>query len=321
MTVAAVIPNFNGASRLKKLLPQLQGRIEAVLVVDNGSSDDSVAVARAHDATVVQLDRNYGFARAVNAGIREVPAGTEWVAILNNDVTLQTGFFESLTTAARGAWFAAPKILSANAPGVIDATYDLPTRSGAAYRRGAGLPDGPEFSDPREITCAPMTAAIFRRELFDRVGLLDETFGSYLEDVEFGIRCALAGCKGVYVPQAVAYHEGSATLGGSWSSGTTYWISRNQVLLARKYAVGVWPALWGQFLWGLLALKHGVFAAWCKGKLDGLRPAIQKKCHQNLFRIVVDSERQIEDLQRRTGWDWYWRQYFRFLPLDQERDV
>lgn len=320
MTVAAVIPNYNGAARLQKLLPQLAG-LAAVLVVDNGSSDNSVAVARSQGSEVVALDRNYGFAKAVNAGIRKVPAGTEWVAILNNDVTLQPGFFESLTLAARGYWFASPKVLSAHAPGVIDATYDLPTRSGAAYRRGAGRPDGPEFSKLREIVCAPMTAAIFRRELFDRVGLLDESFGSYLEDVEFGIRCALDGCTGVYVPDAVAFHEGSATLGGSWSWGTTYWISRNQVLLARKYAAGLWPAVWGQFLWGILALKHRVFGAWCKGKLDGLRSTIHKKCHQNLLRIVVESERQIVDLQRRTGWDWYWRQYFRFSPLDQERDA
>jgi len=56
-------------------------------------------------------------------------------------------------------------------------------------------------------------AAIFRKELFDRLGALDERFESYLEDIDFGIRCATAGLTGIYVPEAVAYHTGSATLG------------------------------------------------------------------------------------------------------------
>ncbi len=63
------------------------------------------------------------------------------------------------------------------------------------------------------IRMAPMTAALFHRTLFETVGLLDESFESYLEDVDFGLRCAVAGRSGIFVPQAVAYHRGSATGG------------------------------------------------------------------------------------------------------------
>jgi GT2 family glycosyltransferase len=317
MTVAAIIPNFNGAERLARLLPDLKGQADA-FVIDNGSTDDSAGIARDAGATVLQLSSNQGFAKAVNAGIQHTLASYGWIAILNNDIRVRFDFFQHLLEEVGAAWFAAPKILSMAQPDLIDGTYDLPTRAGTAYRAGSGQPDGPPFDQPREITSAPMTAALFRAELFTKVGMLDECFGSYLEDVDFGIRCALAGCKGKYVPAAVAYHEGSATFGGSWSPKSTRWISRNQALLARKFRADVWPALWGQLLWGILALRHGVLNSWLIGKIEGLRVPIKPHRHQNWGRVVLDSERQIAELQGQTGFDWYWRQYFRFAPLAKE---
>jgi GT2 family glycosyltransferase len=304
-SIAAVIPNWNGATRLRKLLPSLSG-LGSIIVVDNHSADDSQAATLESSARWIPLDANYGFAKAVNTGILAAPPEARWIAILNNDIALAPGFFENLMAAQ--ADFAAPRLLSAAHPDILDGAYDLPAASGAAYRAGAGRPSNdPAFAQPREISSAPMTAALFRRELFDSVGLLDESFGSYLEDVDFGIRCTLAGRRGRYVPTAVAYHEGSATLGGSWSAGSTRLISRNQVLLARKYGADLWPALWGQALWGALAVRHGVGLAWLKGKLEGMRAPVQCTCHQNWRRIVFDSETQIRELQA----DWYWRQYFR----------
>ena len=305
-SITAVIPNWNGEARLRKLLPTLLHC--KVIVVDNNSQDRSCEVARACGALCITLDANYGFAKAVNTGI--LATGTRWVAILNNDIALAEGFFEQLLAA--DADFAAPRILSAANPAVIDGAFDLPTRSGAAYRAGAGRPaEDATFLQPRQIHCAPMTAALFRRELFDTVGLLDESFGSYLEDVDFGIRCAIAGRHGRYVPSAVAYHEGSATLGGAWSAGSTQWISRNQMLLWRKHGGGWWPAVWGQALWGLLAVRNGVGRAWLKGKIEGLHVPMQHDCHQNWLSMVLQSEQEIRDLQRQAGFDWYWRQYFR----------
>lgn len=319
--ITAVIPNHNGAHWLKRLLPQLQRELAAtdhILVVDDHSSDDSVAFCQSISVPVLQLPANLGFAKAVNAGIRQAPPETAWIAILNNDIRLEPGFFAALLRQAASGddhvWFLAPRILSAADPAIIDGTYDLPARSGAAYRAGSGRrDDGQRFRHPRAISCAPMTAALFRAELFPKVGLLDEAFGSYLEDVDFGIRCIAAGCAGRYVPDAVAYHEGSATLGGAWSPRSTRWISRNQVLLVRKHGFGRWAALWGQALWGLLALRHGRFGAWMLGKLDGLFADVKFVCHQNPDSLVLDSEREIDALQREYGYGWYWRQYFRLV--------
>lgn len=324
--ITAVIPNYNGAQWLKRLLPQLQRELrngdDRILVVDDHSTDDSAVFCQSIGVDVLPMPANLGFAKAVNAGIRRVQPDSDWIAILNNDIRLEPGFFDAiLRDAPPDAWFLAPRILSAADPTRIDGTYDLPARSGAAYRAGSGrTDDGVRFRQPREIGCAPMTAALFRAELFHKVGLLDEDFGSYLEDVDFGIRCMTAGYRGRYVPDAVAYHEGSATLGGAWSARSTRWISRNQVLIVRKHGLGGWAAVWGQGLWGVLALRHGRLGSWIAGKMEGLFANVKPVRHQNSNALVLNSEREIDALQREYGYDWYWRQYFRFASPRQPKD-
>src|SRR5262249_38839758 len=139
-------------------------------------------------------------------------------------------------------------------------------------------PDSAEFSLRRRIWFPPGTAALFRAELFRRIGTFDERFESYLEDVDLGVRCAVAGLGGWYVPEAIAWHRGSASL-GRWHPDTVRRISRNQVfLVAKHYPIGLffrffWPILIGQGLWGLVALQHGAGWPWLRGKFAGLRRA------------------------------------------------
>ncbi|HXP86811.1 MAG TPA: glycosyltransferase family 2 protein [Bryobacteraceae bacterium] len=330
MTVAAVIPHWNRVDLLRALIANLKGQIrpfERIIVVDNGSIDGSAAEGRRLGAEVVALPRNVGFAGAVNRGI-EAAAGSDWVAVLNNDVTLEPDWLERLLKAADrpGICFATGKILSAQDHSRIDGCFDEVSRGATAWRCGAGRPDGPVWNRPREIRIAPMTAALFRRSLFEEIGLLDEQFVSYLEDVEFGLRCAVAGRGGVYVPEAVAYHEGSATL-GRWNKDTVRLLARNQVLLAAKHFQRLprWPLVAGQLLWGLVAIRHGRALSYLRGKAQGLRLARQvheqKSCNAacntddprsiaRLTEIVAESERTIFELQRETGFDGYWRAYF-----------
>jgi GT2 family glycosyltransferase len=182
---------------------------------------------------------------------------------------------------------------------------------------GHARPDGPPFREPRAIRSAPFTAALFRAELFQKAGLLDERFESYLEDVDFGLRCALAGCTGRYVPDAVAWHEGSATL-GRWHPETTRRIARNQVFLIAKYYSGrmlaryAWPILVAQGLWGLVALRHGRGWAWLRGKVEGLRRWRELRGPLPNGRgseVLCDGEREIRRVQRESGRDWYWTLY------------
>lgn len=321
MTVTAVIPHWSRRDLIETLLRNLVAQtrpFDQVIVADNGSTDDSAEVAEKAGALVLRIGRNAGFAAAVNRGIEA--AHTDWVAILNNDVTLAPAWLETLLAGAchDDVWFAAGKILRADDPSTLDGAFDEISRGACAWRCGADRRDSPLWTQPRPIRFASMTASLFRRSLFDRVGLLDESFESYLEDVDLGLRCALAGLGGVYLPAAIAYHRGSATL-GAWNSDTVRHISRNQVLLAAKYFRGQprFPVLVGQLLWGLLALRHCRGLSYIRGKLSGLwawknqEPVSANE--QRLRSIIDDSEKEILDLQQRTGFDWYWRAYFWLL--------
>jgi GT2 family glycosyltransferase len=319
MKVAAVVPHWNRRDLLQTLLANLAEQtrpFDEIIVVDNGSTDDSAAVAERAGAKVVRLDRNLGFAAAVNRGI-EVAQG-DWIAILNNDVTLAPDWLAILLAAVanENAWFATGKTLSANDRNRIDGTFDAISMGACACRCGSGKPDGPFWNQPRRIRMAPMTAALFQRRLFEEIGSLDEGFESYLEDVDFGIRCALDDRWGVYVPKAVVCHLGSSTW-GQWNKYSVRLIARNQVLLATKHFRGLprWPILVGQLLWGLVALCHGCTGAYLGGKMAGMRvartlPQQRLTSRNKIEAFARESEQTILEIQRQTGFDRYWRAYF-----------
>jgi GT2 family glycosyltransferase len=322
--VTAIVPVWNRRELLERLLCGLRAQTHPaaeVLVVDDGSQDGSAELAESMGARAIRMDSHGGFARAVNRGIRE--SRTPLVAIVNNDVELATDWLEKLSVALDPeVWFATGKILQAADRSRIDATYDALCRGGTAWRVGHACPDGPLFREPCLIRSAPFTAALFRAALFDHIGLLDERFESYLEDVDFGLRCALAGYAGRYVPEAIAWHQGSATL-GRWHPETTRRTARNQVfLLAKHYPPSMllgnaWRIAVAQGLWGLVAFRHGRGWSWVRGKVEGLHRFAEFRAGQAvspakyaLSDILAEGEREIRRVQRKSGRELYWTLYF-----------
>ena len=320
MSVTAVIPVWNGRDLLGRLLDSLERQtapVAELLVVDNGSSDGAPELAARRGARVIPMGRNAGFAAAANRGIQS--ARSPWIAVLNSDVELAPDYLAQLIDS--GGWFATGKVLSAGDPARIDGTFDLVSRAGAAWRAGHGRLDAPEFSRAQPIWIASWTAAVFRAALFERVGLLEESFESYLEDVDFGLRCAEHSLAGEYVPTAIGWHQGSAAL-GRWHPETVRRIARNQVfLLARHYPRRLlwkwaWPILAGQLLWGGVALRHGAGLAWWKGKWQGLRgfAAIRRRTPPRggnaLEPLLAAHERALCEAQSAGERDFYWRMYF-----------
>lgn len=324
-TVAIVVPVWNRAELLRRMLEtvSLQTRApDAVFMVDNGSTDDAPEVARRWGATVISMGRNAGFAAAVNRGI--AASRTDWIAVLNSDVELRPDWIEKLLAAAleSRAWFAGGKILMASSPSRIDGTWDLAARSGCAWRAGHGWPDSAAFSKRRAISLASGTATLYRRELFERVGLFEEAYESYLEDVDLALRCAALGLPGVYEPTAVCLHWGAASA-GAWSDRVVYLISRNQALLVRRtFPLELkkkwrWKIAAGQLLWGLVALRHGRARAWLRGKraarhspiaavaLDAAVLETALTCMEREIRALqIEHDRIVHDANL------YWRLYF-----------
>jgi GT2 family glycosyltransferase len=319
MSISAIVPVWTGRDLVERLLDSLDAQTEPameLLVVDNGSSDGAPELAARRGARVIPMGRNAGFAPAVNRGIRE--ARGEWIAVLNSDVVLAPDYFARLANTE--AWFATGKILMEDSPQRLDGTFDLLCRGGAAWRAGSGQLDGPEFATPRPIWSAPWTAALFRAELFRKVGVLEESFESYLEDVDFGLRCARFAMAGEYIPSAVAWHRGSASL-GKWHPEMVRHIARNQVLLlARHYSAAM---LAGNLfhigaahgLWFLLAIRHGAGLAWLRGRIQGWAawPRTRRRSapfDPGLLGHLRENEEQIARLQAASGMETYWRWYF-----------
>jgi GT2 family glycosyltransferase len=310
MNISAIVPVWNGRDLLARLLSTLDAQTRPaaeLLIVDNGSTDDAADVGRARGARVIAMGRNAGFAAAVNRGIRE--AGHPLVAILNTDVELAPDYLEKL--AAANAPFATGKILSPS--GLLDGSFDLTCRGATTWRCGAGQPDAPPFDQPRDITSPPWTAVLYRAEVFRQVGLLEESFESYLEDVDFGLRCATQRITGRYIPDARAVHVGSAAL-GRWHPDTVRRIARNQLLLAARHcsARHLWPVLVAQILWGAIATRHGRGIPWVRGKIQGLRRFSAARCEYNPkdLELLDLTLRSNEPFIRASMQDTYWKLYF-----------
>jgi len=330
MTISLVIPHWNRRELLEAALAALaeleapEGTTVETIVVDNASTDGSQACAQQAGARVIELDQNEGVAKALNVGIRA--ARGEYVALLNNDVELDSQWLKRLHAALKGsdAWFATGKTLQLTDRTRIDGAGDAVCRGGAAWRLGSGRQDGPPFDRPRDTYFPSATAALFRRDFFERVGFFEESFFAYLEDVDLGLRAGIDDLAGVYVPEAVAYHAGSETT-GQWSDAMVRWMTAHQVLLLAKFYSGAMllrfarPILAAQFLWAAMAVSRGRGKAWREGLGDGLRRASRlrrssaelRRRGGRLADVLKRAEGEIMTLQRTTGWDGFWKWYGR----------
>ena len=234
-----MVPNFNGRELLPVLLPSIMAQEFEdfeVIVVDDASTDGSVEYLRSDWPAVHVLERanNSGFASTCNAGIRE--SESEFVALLNTDIELEPAWIGTLVDALDrepAAGSAGGKLLNFYDRNVIDAAGDLLIRSGIALSRGEGRVDDGRYDRP-ELVFAPCAgAAVYRRALFERIGLFDEDFHSYGEDVDLGLRAQLAGFRSLYVPEARAYH----VRGGTTGRRNTFFLRlqrRNQIWVIAK---------------------------------------------------------------------------------------
>lgn len=227
-----VIPNWNGKRFLGECLDavaaQTAGR-PAVIIVDNGSTDGSAAFVRENYPWVelIAVSQNEGFSRAVNRGIHA--AGTEFIALLNNDAAPDPEWLAALVSALDknpGVDSCASRIVFHENPGAIDSTGDLYTPWGMVFNRGHNEKDGEKFDATAEIFGPCAAAAIYRKSLLDDVGLFDENIFAYYEDTDFNLRALLAGHKSLYVPGARVRHRYSGS-----SSGKTSKLGREEVYL------------------------------------------------------------------------------------------
>ncbi|MSO21610.1 MAG: glycosyltransferase [Acidobacteria bacterium] len=332
--VTIIIPAWRRADLLRECLRSIEQQSERrfrVTVVSNGGGAAVEDVAREFGCGLIMLPENRGFAVGVNAGLRT--AATPNVAVLNDDVKLHADWLKHLVhwlETHPESSFCAGKILSGDGER-IDNAGDAVARCGAAWRLGQGGHVKQPYvmaEHAHPLLAASWTAVLLRRAVIEQVGLLDEAFVSYLEDVNYALRCVRAGARGDYLPQAIAYHHGGASSGGAESPYVFRQITRNQLLLLAKDMPGSLllrnapRIVWGQFLWMLMGARKGLLMAWASGVarfIAALPGALRNRLRwepaaaQNLQRWMMAGDAAIYADQfgaQRPAPDTFWRWYF-----------
>ncbi len=245
--VAIVILNWNGAKLLEEFLPSViehsPSDISEIIVADNGSTDNSLAMLQEHfpSVRIIPLDRNYGFAEGYNKAIHEID--NEYVVLLNSDVEVTPGWLDAPLSAleADPAIAAAqPKILSwhnrdhfeyAGAAGGYMDIYGYP------YCRGRVLhvveKDHGQYDTTADILWATGACLFVRTDIYKEVGGLDAEFFAHQEEVDMCWRLRSRGYRLVCTPQSVVYHVGGATLKAE-SPRKTFLNFRNDLLMIYK---------------------------------------------------------------------------------------
>lgn len=282
-----IIPNYNGLSFMEPCFESLKEqtvRNFKVLVVDNGSTDGSVEWLKEHRIPSIFLKENTGFSGAVNTGIRA--ADTPYVLLLNNDTRVEPGFVAAMERAMDQS----PKIFSVSSRMIqmyhselLDDAGDMYSILGWAYQRGVGRSVN-LYQKSCRVFSACAGAAIYRRAVFDEIGLFDELHFAYLEDIDVGWRAKLYGYDNVYCPDAAVYHVGSGTSGSRYNSFKVRLAARNCIYLNYKNMPG-WQLLLnapfllaGIFVKYLFFVKNGFGGDYVSGLKEGIRT--RKQCRR-----------------------------------------
>ncbi len=245
VAVATIVVNHERRELLRRCLLSLESalaRIDAeteLVVVDNGSSDGSVELVREHfpDVTLVSLPRNVGFAGGISQGI--AASNSEWIAVFNNDTTVEPDAVALMLEAARTSprvGSVAAQMRFADRRDVLNSAGLEIDRLGIAADRLVGTSVEINGGRPTpEVFGATGGAALFRTRMLEQVGGFDETFFAFFEDVDLAWRAQAHGWSAVYAPEAIVYHHHSATARHG-SPAKLYLVGRNRVRTLAKNA-------------------------------------------------------------------------------------
>ncbi|HUM81578.1 MAG TPA: glycosyltransferase family 2 protein [Methanothrix sp.] len=234
--ISVVVLNYNGRGYLKRCLDSLSEQTRhdfEVIVVDNASSDGSAEYLRDEFPWVRRVvnEENLGFAGGTNSGIRA--ARGDFVLTLNNDTWADKDFVARLAEPMddMSVGMCASKMIYPD--GRINSTGICISRSGAAWDRGGFEKDEGQYDQSEEVFGPCAGAALYRKRMLDEIGLFDEDFFLYMEDVDLAFRARLAGWRCIYVPEAIVHHLQGGTAGFG-SDLAVYYGNRNIIWYAVK---------------------------------------------------------------------------------------
>ena len=223
-----IIPNYNGAHFLIDCLNSLKQAINncsdaefEIILVDNNSQDNSLEIfetiiPKNFHYRILLNHQNNGFAKSVNQGIEK--AKFEWVVLLNNDLTMEANWFKLMSKSIKEN--KNPKIATFFGT-VLNKTGNKFESQGLDFfieSKAENISNGKKFNKaeifklkPHLIFGSSASLIIYNKKIITKIGLFDETFFAYLEDVDVALRLHSLNYQTLYLPQAISYHLGGGT--------------------------------------------------------------------------------------------------------------
>ena len=243
--IVIIVLTYNGLSDTRECLQSLQkleGAQPTIYVVDNASTDgtaDAITKEFGDSIIFIRNEANLLYAGGNNVGIRRaLEDGHDWILLLNNDTTVASDFLEQLARASKNfprAIFA-PKIYYFFQPDILWYAGGLANlRRARMGHRGIREKDIGQYDRVEPTDWATGCALFVPREIFEKVGFLDESMGLYNEDVDFCLRAKASGFGITYVPSARVWHKVSAAVGGNFSRNKLVHKWRSLRILLRKH--------------------------------------------------------------------------------------
>lgn len=269
-SVAVIIVNWNRRDDTLECLDSLTKLTYPnwrAILVDNGSTDGSARAVRDRypDVKVIESPVNLRFAGGNNLGLKDVlEEGGDYCLLLNNDATVESDFLNHLVEAAsfdQSVGLVGPKILYHHRPDVIWFAGGV-LKPAWGYVRHFGLRqvDDGRFDEQRQVSFLTGCCLLIRRDVIDRVGLLDEGFYLYSEDADYCLRSMKAGYKLIYEPKARIYHKVSKSSGGAYHPAKWRRRYRSLFRLVKKHTSPItWPLFALNLLWEALTLPVNAF--------------------------------------------------------------
>src|SRR3990167_6443495 len=256
MKIAVVVLNYYGLQETQSCLRSLRkikkNNIEVeIIVVDNNSTDGSqITLPKERDIKFMQNEKNLGFSGGNNRGIKyALEKNVDYVLILNNDTVVDENFLVNLVI-NKNADISSPKIYFEKGFEFHKDRYKEKQLGKVIWYAGGNIDwqniigkhigvdevDKSQFSKSREVDFATGACMLVAREVFEKIGLFDEKYFLYLEDMDFCLRAKRASFQVKYIASATVWHKNAASSGGSGSELQDYYITRNRLLFAFKFA-------------------------------------------------------------------------------------
>lgn len=240
--IGIVMVNYNGLKFqndcLKTLYNQEYQNFE-VVVVDSNSHDDSIKKLRENypQVHVICENENVGVAVGNNIGIKYcLQNDAEYILLLNNDTELDPMLLSNLINKASPKCIVVPKIYfySPNNWIWFGGGY-LDWNKASGYHIGLKEIDKGQFDEEKDISYSPTCCMLIHKDVFNKIGLIDENTFMYYDDTDFCVRLLDNGYRIRYVPSAYLWHKVSSSSGGMSNRIGVYYNNRNQLYFMCKY--------------------------------------------------------------------------------------